>query len=86
MISDSDVKKDVEHELEWNAGHDASGLAVAVKRGVVPHYVVLNGTVKAWAGREEVERAAWMGGASLCIHFASRSPVSALCERTRRAF
>ena len=46
MISDSDVKKDVEHELEWNAGHDASGLAVAVKRGVVPHYVVLNCTVQ----------------------------------------
>jgi osmotically-inducible protein OsmY len=54
MISDSDVKKNVEHELEWDAGLDASGLAVAVKSGVV----TLTGVVHHYNEKVQAERAA----------------------------
>lgn len=54
MISDSDVKKNVEHELEWDAGLDASGLAVAVKHGVV----TLSGVVRHYSDKVHAERAA----------------------------
>ena len=54
MISDSDVKKDVEHELEWDAGLDAGALAVAVKSGVV----TLTGIVHHYNDKVQAERAA----------------------------
>lgn len=54
MISDSDVKKNVEHELEWDAGIDAAGLAVAVNSGVV----TLTGVVHNYDEKVQAERAA----------------------------
>ncbi|MDQ1829132.1 BON domain-containing protein [Massilia scottii] len=54
MISDSEVRKNVEHELEWDAGLDASELAVAVKNGVV----TLTGIVHRYSDKVEAERAA----------------------------
>jgi osmotically-inducible protein OsmY len=54
MISDSEVKKNVEHELEWDADIDASALAVAVRSGVV----TLAGIVHDYSEKVEAERAA----------------------------
>lgn len=54
MISDSEVRKNVEHELEWDARLDASELAVAVKSGVV----TLTGSVHSYGHKVEAERAA----------------------------
>lgn len=54
MISDSDVKMNVEHELQWDAGLDASQLAVTVKGGVV----TLTGTVHRYNEKVQAERAA----------------------------
>jgi osmotically-inducible protein OsmY len=54
MISDSEVKKNVEHELEWDAELDASALAVAVRSGVV----TLAGIVHDYSEKVEAERAA----------------------------
>lgn len=54
MISDSEVKKNVEHELEWDVGLDASALAVAVKNGVV----TLSGSVRHFSEKVQAERAA----------------------------
>ena len=54
MISDSDVKRNVEHELEWDTGLDSSALAVAVKSGVV----TLTGSVHQYSEKIQAERAA----------------------------
>jgi osmotically-inducible protein OsmY len=54
MNSDSDVKRNVEHELEWDAGLDSSDLAVAVKGGVV----TLTGSVQHYNEKLQAERAA----------------------------
>lgn len=54
MISDNEVKKGVEQELEWDAALDASELAVAVKGGVV----TLSGVVHRYNEKVEAERAA----------------------------
>lgn len=54
MISDSEVKTNVEHELEWDAGLDSSGLAVAVKNGVV----TLTGIVHHYSDKVQAEQAA----------------------------
>ena len=54
MISDSEVKKNVEYELEWDPGLDASQLAVAVSGGVV----TLTGVVHRYDDKLEAERAA----------------------------
>jgi osmotically-inducible protein OsmY len=54
MMNDSEVKKNVEHELAWDAGLDASTLAVTVSSGVV----TLAGTVHNYSEKVEAERAA----------------------------
>lgn len=54
MTTDSEVKINVEHELEWDAGLDASELAVAVKNGVV----TLTGVVHRYSEKVQAERAA----------------------------
>lgn len=54
MISDSEVKKNVEHELEWDAGLDASDVAVTVNSGVV----TLAGSVHNYSEKVQAERAA----------------------------
>jgi osmotically-inducible protein OsmY len=54
MISDSDVKKNVEHELEWDAVLDATDVAVAVNGGVV----TLTGFVRHYNEKLQAERAA----------------------------
>jgi osmotically-inducible protein OsmY len=52
MRSDSDIKKDVEQELRWDADIDASDIAVAVKDGVV----TLTGFVRSYAQKWQAER------------------------------
>ena len=53
MNTDNDIKQNVEHELEWDAGLDAKGLAVAVKDGVV----TVSGVVHRLADKLRAERA-----------------------------
>lgn len=53
MSTDNDIKQNVEHELEWDAGLDAKGLAVAVKDGVV----TVSGVVHRLADKLRAERA-----------------------------
>jgi osmotically-inducible protein OsmY len=54
MRSDSDTKRDVENELKWDPDIDATGIAVAVKDGVV----TLTGFVKSYREKCAAERAA----------------------------
>jgi osmotically-inducible protein OsmY len=54
MVSDDEVKKNVEHELEWDAALDATELAVAAKSGVV----TLAGAVHTYNEKVQAERAA----------------------------
>ena len=51
-IDDSELRRAVIAELEWDPSIDASGIAVAVKEGVV----TLAGTVRSYAERLDVER------------------------------
>ncbi len=52
--SDSQLKKDVESELEWDASITANNIGVAVKDGVV----TLNGHLHSYAEKYAAERAA----------------------------
>lgn len=54
MRSDSEIKRDVEDELRWDPGLDATDIAVTVKDGVV----TLAGFVKSYGEKFEVETAA----------------------------
>ncbi len=54
MKSDSQLKKDVESELEWDASVDANNVGVAVKDGVV----TLAGHLNSFAEKYAAERAA----------------------------
>lgn len=54
MRSDSDIKRDVESELNWDPDIDATDIGVAVKSGVV----TLTGFVRSYAQKYEAERAA----------------------------
>ncbi len=54
MISDSEVKRNVEHELEWDAGLDATNIGVTVDSGVV----TLTGQVKRYNEKLVAEAAA----------------------------
>src|SRR5258708_21598649 len=51
MKSDSDIKRDVEAELQWNPDIDATDIAVAVKNGVVE----LTGFVRSFGQKNEAE-------------------------------
>jgi osmotically-inducible protein OsmY len=51
-IDDSELRRAVIAELEWDPSIDASGIAIAVKEGVV----TLAGTVRSYAERLDVER------------------------------
>jgi osmotically-inducible protein OsmY len=53
MRADSDIKRDVEEELEWEPNVDATDIAVAVKNGVV----TLTGFVRSYAHKLAAERA-----------------------------
>lgn len=52
MRSDSDIKKDVEYELRWDADIDASDIGVAVKDKVV----TLAGVVRSYSQKLAAER------------------------------
>src|SRR6476661_6898706 len=52
MRLDSDIKRDVEQELRWDADIDSSDIAVAVKDGVV----TLGGFVRSYAQKWQAER------------------------------
>lgn len=52
MKSDSDIKKDVEDELRWDADIDATDIGVAVKNGVV----TLTGFIRSYSQKWQAER------------------------------
>ena len=52
MRTDSEIKRDVEAELRWDADIDATDIAVAVKDGVV----TLTGYVRSYSQKGEAER------------------------------
>jgi osmotically-inducible protein OsmY len=52
MRSDSEIKKDVEDELNWDPDIDATDIGVAVKKGVVS----LTGYVRSYLQKTEAER------------------------------
>ena len=54
MKTDSDIKRDVEAELQSDPSIDATDIAVAVKNGVV----TLSGFVRSYAEKLEAEAAA----------------------------
>jgi len=54
MKSDSEIKRDVEAELRWTPGLDATDIAVAVKDGVV----TLTGFVRNYGHKLQAEKAA----------------------------
>ena len=54
MITDSDIKRDVEDELRWDPDVDPTDIAVAVKNGVV----TLTGFVRSYGQKFSAERAA----------------------------
>jgi osmotically-inducible protein OsmY len=54
MRSDSEIKQDVEDELQWDPDIDPTDIAVAVKDGIV----TLTGFVKSYNDKWEAERAA----------------------------
>lgn len=54
MRPDSDIKRDVEDELQWAPNIDATDIAIAVKNGVVS----LTGFARSYIEKYEAERAA----------------------------
>jgi osmotically-inducible protein OsmY len=52
MRTDSEIKQDVEDELQWDPDIDATDIAVAVKNGVV----TLTGFVRSYMQRAEAEK------------------------------
>src|ERR1700732_299262 len=72
MEADSDIKRDVEAELQWDPDIDATDIAVAVKGGVV----TLTGFVKSythkWQAESDAKRVA--GGMGVASDIEVRLP------------
>jgi osmotically-inducible protein OsmY len=52
MVSDADIKREVEDELRWDPDVDATDIAIAVKDGVV----TLSGFVRSYSQKFQAER------------------------------
>ena len=62
MRMDSDIKRDVEQELRWDADIDATDIGVAVKDGVVTLTGFVRSYTQKWQAERDAKRVAGVGG------------------------
>ena len=62
MRPDSDIKRDVEQELRWDADIDASDIAVSVKNGVVTLTGFVRSYTQKWQAERDAKRVAGVSG------------------------
>jgi osmotically-inducible protein OsmY len=78
-MNDSDIRRDVEEELQWEPSvHDANAIGVAVKNGVT----TLTGHAKSYAEKYAAERAAERVGGVTAIVSELDVHVPSSLERT----
>ena len=62
MRSDSDIKRDVEQELRWDADIDSTDIAVAVKDSVVTLIGFVRSYTQKWRAERDAKRVAGVAG------------------------
>lgn len=62
MRPDSDVKRDVEQELQWDADIDTSDIGVSVKNGVVTLTGFVRSYMQKWQAERDTKRVAGVSG------------------------